>query len=226
MSLSYILQELDDPDFSDIQVEDETGGFAADKTLRLLVSTLYTSWRPAQGATFLAAVRVAIVDSRHRPTTVTPDLFLAQAIIPADEWWKPTRRLYDLSYFGKPPELVLDLVTRLGQPEAQAARHQTYEQLGVTYRVVYDPCRLCSDQAVTVFERQGDRLTARTDAKLPQLGLGLALQRGVFEGRDDTWLRWIDADGKPLLTGDELADFWRRQATAAAAACQAPSGNA
>ncbi len=211
MSLSYILQELDDPDFDDIHGDDETGGFAADKGLRLLVSSLYTSWRPPAGTAFLAAIRVPIGNgNKSTSTLVVPDLLAAQGVEPSGEWWKPVNRIYHIARFGKPPEVVLDVLASPNRPEAYAARHQTYEQLGVVYRVVYDPCHLFSGQTVTVFERQGNRLLPRTDTHLPLLGLGLTLWRGTFEGRDDTWLRWTNANGELLLTGDELADLWRR----------------
>ncbi len=230
MSLAYILQDLDDPDFEDIHGDDETGGFAADKALRLLVSSLYTSWRPDDGAPFLAAARVALTSGEPKAATppVIPDVLLAHGVTPADEWWKPVHRTYRVSRFGKAPDIVLDLLARSpDKAEAFAARHQMYEQLGVTYRVVYDPCSLLAAQPVTVFERQHGRLTARQDMQLPHLGLGLTLWRGTFEGRTDTWLRWTDAHGNLLLTGDELAVYWHRRATGLEAGRQCiPATNA
>ncbi|OYT73657.1 MAG: hypothetical protein CFK52_01690 [Chloracidobacterium sp. CP2_5A] len=215
MSLAYILQELADPDFDDIHGDDESGGFAADKALRLLVSALYANWRPADGAPFLAAARVAVYSGEKASQAVValPDLLLAQGVAPAAAWWKPVHRAYRVARFGKPPDVALDILTRAAdRPETRPARHQTYEQLAIPYWVAYDPCRLVSPQPVTVFERQGGRLVARSDAQLPRLGLGLTLWRGSFEGRDDEWLRWTDAGGNLLLTGDELAAYWRGRA--------------
>ena len=40
---------------------------------------------------------------------------------------------------------------------------------------------------------------------LPGLGLGLTLWQGTYEGHDDTWLRWIDANGQLVATGAERA---------------------
>jgi hypothetical protein len=40
---------------------------------------------------------------------------------------------------------------------------------------------------------------------LEQVGLGLTLWEGEFEGRQDVWLRWCYQDGSVLLTGDERA---------------------
>ncbi|MFQ3583060.1 MAG: Uma2 family endonuclease [Chloracidobacterium sp.] len=225
MSLAYILQELDDPDFDDIHGDDETGGFAADKALRLLVSSLYASWRPS-AVTFLAAARVAVRcgERLSQVTTVVPDVLVAAGVTPSAEWWKPSHRVYLVSRFGKPPDVAIDLLTRAAErPETPVARQQAYEQMGVTYWVVYDPCRLRSAQPVTVFERNGQRLTPRADTQLPRLGLGLTLWRGTFEQRDDEWLRWNDLSGNLLLTGDELATYWRCRATELQAQVQASS---
>ena len=40
---------------------------------------------------------------------------------------------------------------------------------------------------------------------IPQLGQGLTLWEGVFEGVETTWLRWCNREGKVLLTGAERA---------------------
>ncbi len=41
---------------------------------------------------------------------------------------------------------------------------------------------------------------------LEQVGLGVTLWEGGFEGKQDIWLRWRDLEGNVLRTGDELAE--------------------
>ncbi len=51
---------------------------------------------------------------------------------------------------------------------------------------------------------------------LEEVGLGLTLWEGPFEGHTDTWLRWCDRDGKVLPTPAERAEAAERQAREAA----------
>ena len=46
----------------------------------------------------------------------------------------------------------------------------------------------------------------------PEVGLGLTLWEGVFEGVQATWLRWCDQEGRVIPTGAERADEERRRA--------------
>lgn len=45
----------------------------------------------------------------------------------------------------------------------------------------------------------------RDQTWLEQVGLGLTLWEGKFEGRQDIWLRWCDKEGSILSTGDKRA---------------------
>ena len=40
---------------------------------------------------------------------------------------------------------------------------------------------------------------------MSDLGLTLILWQGVFEDKEDTWLRWCDAEGRLIPTGEERA---------------------
>ncbi len=41
---------------------------------------------------------------------------------------------------------------------------------------------------------------------MSQVGLGLTIWHGIFEGKEYDWLRWCDESGNILLTGDERAE--------------------
>lgn len=50
---------------------------------------------------------------------------------------------------------------------------------------------------------------------LEQVNLGLTLWEGVFEAKQDTWLRWCDQQGNILLTGAERASQAEQRASQA-----------
>jgi hypothetical protein len=47
---------------------------------------------------------------------------------------------------------------------------------------------------------------------LPNVGLGLILWQGEYEGQPATWLRWCDRQGNVIPTGGERADQERQRA--------------
>ena len=46
-----------------------------------------------------------------------------------------------------------------------------------------------------------DRLT--DPGPWPEVGLGLRVWQGAFEGLEDVWLRWCDANGEIIPTAEE-----------------------
>jgi hypothetical protein len=72
------------------------------------------------------------------------------------------------------------------------------------YYVVYDPLRRLGDTILRVFELQGGSYIPKIDTWFPEVGLGLTVWNGVFEGINSTWLRWRYADGKVMPTGEEI----------------------
>ena len=88
--------------------------------------------------------------------------------------------------------------------------------MGVMYYVVFDPTHQLSKNVLTVYELGfGKRLRPREDSQLPELGLSLKLWDGTFEGKAGTWLRWYDAKGKLLQTGEERAAQAEKRASKA-----------
>ncbi|MEB3341088.1 hypothetical protein [Okeania sp.] len=67
------------------------------------------------------------------------------------------------------------------------------------------PLQKLSKTFLQIFQLQGTFYTPKNNALFPDINLGLTLGNGVFENVNDTWLRWCDADGNLIKTGDELA---------------------
>ncbi|HEY6399992.1 MAG TPA: Uma2 family endonuclease [Blastocatellia bacterium] len=178
--------------------------------MRLLVTPLYDSWTPTPNEEapgekrgFLAAANVGVFRSPYEPPIV-PDMFLSLDIEPFDPRLKE-KRSYFLWEFGKPPEVVVEIVSNTkGHELDEKLRH--YAQLGVSYYVVFDPERWLTEDLLRVYERGfGRRYRRRDDYKLPDIGLGLTLWEGVYEGEPGPWIRWLDSQGNLILTGAERA---------------------
>jgi Uma2 family endonuclease len=183
----------------------------AEKEQRLLTEPLYTSWtpppdpaKPNEPRRFIAAANVGIFPSVHEPPLV-PDMFLSIDVIPPKNWREQTKRSYFFWEFGKPPEVVVEIVSNREGDEL-TRKLVRYAQIDVTYYVVFDLLRLLSEDEVRVYERGfGRRYRLRGDHDLPDVGLKLTLWRGVFEDQEDTWLRWCNEKGELIPTGQERA---------------------
>jgi hypothetical protein len=113
--------------------------------------------------------------------------------------------------FGKPPEIAIEIVSNKVGNEL-TDKFNIYEQMRVSYYAVYDPSLQLSDNALRLFELRGMHYTEMAEPWLEQVGLGLTVWQGEFEGRQDLWLRWQNASGAILLTGDEQAQQERQRA--------------
>ncbi|EHC12978.1 Uma2 family endonuclease [Fischerella thermalis] len=200
------------PDASQLVTEDDTpvDNFASEKQQRLLVSTLYSS---LQNQTFLAAANVGIYHTDGQPPIV-PDVFLSLDVQVPQNWWEKQNRCYMLWKFGKPPEVVIEIVSNKEGDEL-GSKLKTYEHMRASYYVVYDPTQQLSEQALRIYEIRGRRYFETTETWLEQVGLGLTLWQGEFEGRQDVWLRWCYQDGTLLATGDERAKVAEQRASVA-----------
>jgi Uma2 family endonuclease len=192
------------PDIAHLITEDDTpvDNLPSEKQQRLLVEPLYSSWQP--GRPFLAAANVGIFWDVHEQAIV-PDMLLSLDVEVAADWWAPEHRSYFIWEFGKPPDAVVEIVSnRRGQETG--AKLKTYTRIGIPYYVIYDPQGFVQAMPLVVYERKGALYQPRSDARLEDVGLGLVLWEGVYEGRHDRWLRWCTLDGTLILTGAERAE--------------------
>lgn len=195
------------PDVQDLITEDDTpvDNIPSEKQQRLLTEPLYSSWQHSRpGGVFLAAANVGIFAAVRNPAIV-PDMFLSLDVNVSEDWWRKEHRSYFLWEFGKPPEVVLEIVSNTEGRE-NTTKRQRYAQMRVEYYVIYDPLKQIMDTVLTVYRLDGRDYRQQTSAILSDVGLGLTLWEGVYEGKHDTWLRWTDADGHLILTGKERAE--------------------
>jgi Uma2 family endonuclease len=190
-----------------ITEDDSLDNFFTAKCKRLLVSSLYSS---LQNQTFLAEVNVGIYHADKQPAIV-PDVFLSLDVQTPENWWEKQNRCYMVWRFGKPPEVVIEIVSNQEGDEL-GKKLQIYEQMRVSYYIVYDSTQQLGENILRVYELGGRRYFETSETWLEQVGLGVTLWEGEFEGRHDIWLRWCYQDGSVVLTGDELAQQERQRA--------------
>lgn len=190
------------PDANSLVTEDDTpvDNFASEKQQRLLVGSLYSS---LQEQTLLAAANVGIYHTDGQPAIV-PDVFLSLDVQVPDNWWEKQNRSYLVWKFGKPPEVVIEIVSNKVGDEL-GNKLKIYEHMRVSYYIVYDPTQQLGEQGLHIYELRGRRYSETSETWLEQVGLGLTLWEGEFENRQDSWLRWCYQDGTVLPTGDERA---------------------
>lgn len=191
--------------------DEPVGNLFSAKQQRLLARSLYASWspppsedQPKERRRFLADTNVGIFFAVHQPPLV-PDFFLSLDVTPHKDWYDKEHRTYFVWEFGKVPEVAVEIVSNRKGGEL-TGKLKDYARVGVSYYVVYDPNGHLSKDILRVYELGfGKRYLRREDNQLPELGLTLTLWQGVFEDKEDTWLRWCDAEGRLIPTGEERA---------------------
>lgn len=189
------------PDANQLITENDTpvDNFASAKQQRLLVGSLYSSIQPQ---TFLAEANVGVYYTDLQPPIV-PDVFLSLDVQLPQNWWEKQNRCYMVWRFGKPPEVVIEIVSNKEGDEL-GKKLKIYEHMRASYYILYDPTQQLG-QVLRVYELRGMRYFETSETWLEQVGLGVTLWQGEFEGRQDVWLRWCYQDGNVLPTGDERA---------------------
>jgi len=207
-----VLSSLDDY-YQQVVTEDDepVDNLFSEKQQRLLAQSLYASWTPPPGKKqapgaprpFLAAANVGVFFAKAQPPLV-PDLFVSLDAQPHPDWYAKEHRSYFVWEFGKVPEIVVEVVSNREGGEL-SRKLDGYAEIGVPYYVVYDPQRHLSEEVLQVFALRDGVYQELEQPSLARVGLRLARWDGVFEGHADTWLRWCDAQGRLLLTGEERA---------------------
>jgi Uma2 family endonuclease len=175
------------------------------KQQRLLVEPLYSSWAgPGEDRPFLADANVGVFYSVRQPPLV-PDGFLSLDVqAPADVWVK-RHRSYFIWEYGKPPDVVIEVVSNQQGGEAER-KLRIYAQIGVVYYVIFDPDKQLGAEVLRIYRLREGEYRQTPEGWFPRVGLGVTLWQGVYEDMAQTWLRWCDRDGNVILTGAERAE--------------------
>jgi len=179
---------------------------------RLLVESLYNSWTPPDSQAFIADANIGIFYVVNKPPVV-PDVFLSLDIQMSDDDWEKKHRCYFCWEYGKPPDLVIEIVSNLEEYENES-KLQNYARMRIPYYVVFDPKKQLGGEMLRLYELRGliqTQYIEKNEKWLPEIGLGLTLWEGAYETKKDTWLRWYDKEGDLILTGSECADKERQE---------------
>jgi Uma2 family endonuclease len=201
------------PDTSHLITEDDTPveNMLSEKHYRLLTEPLYSSWAgPGQGRPFLVCANVGLFPVPRNPAIV-PDVMLSLDVTAPEDFNRI--RSYFVWEFGKPPDVVIEIVSNT-QGEEKDTKRTDYARIGVAYYIVYDPFRCLDGDVLEAYELRGGRYQRLPDTWLPNVGLGVTLWEGTFEEVHGTWLRWCDQEGVVILTGAERLDYERQRAEA------------
>ena len=194
------------PNVDGLVIEDEipVDNFFSAKLQRLLVEVLYSSWASwGMDRPFVADADIGIFSSVNRPPIV-PDVFVSLDVEAPKDFREKKNRTYFVWEFGKSPDIVVEIVSNKEGNEL-GSKLRDYARLGVTYYVVFDPLQQLGAEQLQVFGLREGTYEALDKLWLAQVGLGVTLWEGRFEGVEGVWLRWCDRDGKILPTGIERA---------------------
>ena len=208
--MSHALAEVT-PDVYQLITEDDepVDNLPSEKQQRLLTETLYSSWAgPGDGRPFLAAANVGVFYLARRPAVV-PDVFLSLDVEVPEDWWEREHRSYFLWEFGKPPDLAIEIVSNTEGAE-DGEKKLKYARMRVPYYVILDPVCQIMPEILTVYRLQDYEYEKQETLQFPHLKLGLKLWDGKYEGKQATWLRWVDEMGNMILSGKERADQERQ----------------
>ncbi|MBI1765755.1 MAG: Uma2 family endonuclease [Acidobacteria bacterium] len=201
------------PKLEDLIPEDDESvdNLFSETQQRLLTEPLYSAWvQSGQEQTFLAAANVGVYYMLGSPS-IGPDVLLSLDVQVPAGFWSREQRSYYIWEYGKAPDLVIEIISKTVRGE-DTTKKDIYARMRVGYYVIFDPNAYLMPEVLTVYRWDNFRYESQATADFPALGLGLTLWEGAYEGKRDRWLRWVDAVGNLIPTGQERGD--REQARA------------
>jgi len=113
---------------------------------------------------------------------------------------------------GRTPNVVIELLSSSTEAIDRGEKMDVYaKRLHVAEYFLFDPLTFVLE-GYKLDGHRYRRMRADAEGCLPtrELGLRLGLRQGVYQDVDWRWLRWLDAEGKPLPTHEEQLRLERR----------------
>ncbi|WP_437719820.1 Uma2 family endonuclease [Sorangium sp. So ce861] len=120
---------------------------------------------------------------------------------------------------GRTPDVVIELLSETTEKVDRTDKMRIYAKLlHVPEYYLFDPFTgvleaYALENATMSYVPVAP--SANGDVASPRLHLGLGVRRGTYHNLDVDWLRWLDAEGRVLPTGEEQARTAEEQARAA-----------
>ncbi|MEH1912362.1 Uma2 family endonuclease [Nostoc sp.] len=132
---------------------------------------------------------------------IVPDGFLSLGVERFyDENLRPSYVLWEER---RVPILALEVVSQKYRGE-YSTKKQEYAKLGILYYVVYNPTRRRKAR-LEVYKLVNNlyQLQDENPVWLPEIGLGIGMERGTYLGIPREWLYWYNQQGERLFTPEE-----------------------
>ena len=106
-------------------------------------------------------------------------------------------------HLGVTPAVVVEIVFNInGGENAQDGTLGIYGRMKVEHYIVYVPGQQKGSEPLRIYMYRGGHLVRTNEAWFDDIGLGVTLWRGEYQGCESPWLRWCDRDGVIIPTGE------------------------
>jgi len=196
-----------DIDYDSLVTEDDepVDNLFSERQQKLLTDSLYASWNTDE--IFLACANVGIYERKPK-YPIVPDMFLSMGVKHAKDIWKKKNRCYMIGVFGKPPEVVIEVVSNTVGKERKE-KLKKYERMDIKYYVIYDPDLLIFKRSnLHAYVLKNGKYVAFPKKKskdyiwFPDLQVGICVFKGEYQKINTEWLIWCDRNGKVLYPAE------------------------
>jgi Putative restriction endonuclease len=181
----------------------------------ILKAILLDHWRGRTG--WLFVIDMAFHFDPAQPC-IAPDGLLSLGVKdPVDENLRSSYVLWEEKVI---PILALEVVSKTPGQE-HTDKLDIYQSIGILYYIVYAPL-LKRKAKFQLYKLVNGKYVLESDGQqpywMPEIGLGIGPERGVYGERDREWLYWYDRDGQRYPTPTERAEAASQKAENEAAA--------